>query len=212
MKRIVAVTLASLMLLGTLTACGGNGGQGDAGAASPTPTAGTQTPTPTPTPTLTPAPTPTPTPTPSQGTEDGDTSRGEVFRAAIEGARTEEENEVFSIVTAPDDMDAELYLTLLGLTAEDMTDFAISISPMNIRAYGIAVITPAEGREDAVKEALNGFVELQKSNFERYLEDQYAIAQAALVETLDDGTVVMVMSEGQDDIFSSIETALAENA
>lgn len=190
MKRILSLTLASLFLLSALTACGGN--------------KDTQT---TPTPSQSAVQTPAATPTPSAQPGD-DADRAQLFREAIEGARTDEENEVFTIVTDPGDADAELYLSILGLTAEDMTDFAISISPMNVRAYGIAVITPAEGKSETVENALNGFVDLQKSNFERYLEDQYAIAQAARVETLDDGSLVLVMSENQDDIFTSIQTAL----
>lgn len=55
-----------------------------------------------------------------------------------------------------------------------------------------------------------GFVDQQKQNFEQYLADQYDIANAAKVETLEDGTILLVMSEGQDAIFDSIKDALSQ--
>ena len=36
-----------------------------------------------------------------------------------------------------------MYLELLGLTQEDMTAFALSVSMMNVKAYGIAAVMPA---------------------------------------------------------------------
>lgn len=41
-----------------------------------------------------------------------------------------------------------------------------------------------------------------------YLADQYEIASNARVETLEDGTILMVMCEGQDDVFTAIKTAV----
>ena len=79
---------------------------------------------------------------------------------------------------------------------------------MNVKAYGIAAVMPADGREEAVKEALQGFIDRQKSSFETYLADQYAVAESARLETLSDGTVLMVMCEDQDTVFDAISAAI----
>ena len=89
-----------------------------------------------------------------------------------------------------------------------MESFAISVSLMNVKAYGIAVIKPAQDSEDTVKEGLQGFIDKQKTNFETYLADQYAVAENARLETLEDGTVLMVMCEGSDTVFDQIRTAI----
>ena len=118
------------------------------------------------------------------------------YKAAIEGARSEE------------DM-AELIFGLLNVSEEDMTAYAISVSAMNVRAYGVAAILPAAGKEDLVLEGLNSFVENQKRSFEQYLADQYEIAKEAKVGTLEDGTVLLVMCENQDAVYDSIKDALS---
>ena len=67
---------------------------------------------------------------------------------------------------------------------------------------------PAEGKGEEVLEGVNAFVEQQKQSFQQYLADQYDIASAAKVETLEDGTVLLVMCEDQDTVLESIKTAL----
>ena len=113
-----------------------------------------------------------------------------------------------------------MILESMGLKAEDMTAFGvsgsmmsvkaygISGSMMSVKAYGIAAVMPAEGKEEAVKEGLQGFIDKQKTNFETYLADQYAVAENARLETLEDGTVLMVMCEGSDTVFDQIRTAI----
>ena len=99
-------------------------------------------------------------------------------------------------------------LSVLGLKQEDMTAFGISMSMMNVQAYGIAAVMPAEGKEEAVTQALQGYIDQQKAAFENYLADQYEIAGAARLETLSDGTVLMVMCSDQDTVFDAIKTAI----
>lgn len=98
----------------------------------------------------------------------------------------------------------------MGLTQEDMTAFAISTSMMNVKAYGIAAVMPAEGKEEAVTEALQGYIDRQQQSFETYLADQYEVAKNARLETLEDGTVLMVMCEDQDTIFDGISSSILE--
>lgn len=101
-------------------------------------------------------------------------------------------------------------LEMMGLKAEDMAAFGISASMMNVQAYGIAAVKPAEGKEEAVKEGLQSFIDMQKMNFEFYLADQYEVASSARLETLEDGTVLMVMAQDQDSVFESISKAILE--
>ena len=61
---------------------------------------------------------------------------------------------------------------------------------------------------EAVEAGLQAFMENQQASFQNYLADQYEIALSARLETLDDGTVVMVMCEGQDTVFDAIVSAI----
>ena len=146
---------------------------------------------------------------PEGGTQMSAQERTELYSGAITAARTQEENDAFSIMTSKEDQDGELVLQVMGLEESDMEAYAISVSLMNVRAYGIALILPAEGKSDTVKEALQGYIDLQKSNFQYYLEDQYEIAASARLETLEDGTIVMVISENQDTVYDSIVQSMS---
>ena len=120
--------------------------------------------------------------------------RTQLYQTAIESARDAEMNDVI--------------FELLGVTAADMSAFALSVSPMNIKAYGIAAIYPAAGKSDAVLEGLNAFIDRQKQSFEQYLADQYEIAGNARLETLEDGTILLVMCEDQDAVFDAIRDTI----
>ena len=132
----------------------------------------------------------------------------EAYQTAIESARDAELNEAVPVVTSTEDDTASLVLPLIGITDENTDAFAVAISPMNIKAYGVAAILPAEGKSEEVLEGVNAFVEQQKQSFEQYLVDQYEIANAAKVETLEDGTILLVMCEDQDTVLDAIKTAL----
>ena len=162
----------------------------------------------------------------SSGTDSAVSHTPADYTAALAESRTEEDNGNYTIFTLEGDsytaskgyaehLDSEaiasqgqMSLEVLGLTAEDVESASYSVSLMNVKAYGVAIVKPAEGKTDAVKEALSGFIESQKSAQENYLADQYAIAKAAKLETLKSGEVVLVMCENQDQVFQSIETAL----
>ncbi len=123
------------------------------------------------------------------------------------GGEMAENNPPFTQVSEEDPM-SSMILESMGLAQEDMTAFAISGSMMNVKAYGIAAVMPAQDKEQAVKDALQGFIDRQKSSFETYLVDQYAVAESARLETLSDGTVLMVMCEDQDTVFDAISASI----
>ena len=133
----------------------------------------------------------------------------QAYQSAIESARDDELNTSIAVITSTEDDMAALVLPLIGVTDENSAAFAVAISPMNVKAYGVAAILPAEGKSEEVLENVNGFVDQQKQSFQQYLVDQYDIANAAKVETLDDGTILLVMCEDQDTVLESIKTALS---
>ena len=129
--------------------------------------------------------------------------RTQLYQTAIESARDAEMNEAIGILTdAGDDM-ADVIFELLGVTAADNAELGLMVS-----AYGIAAIYPAAGKSDAVLEGLNAFIDRQKQSFEQYLADQYEIAGNARLETLEDGTILLVMCEDQDAVFDAIRDTI----
>ena len=130
----------------------------------------------------------------------------ELYSSAVNdnGGEMVEYNPAFTEVKEDDG--SAMILESMGLTTGDMQAFAISSSMMNIKAYGIAAIMPAEGKADTVKEALQAYIDRTKSSFEKYLADQYEVAKNAKLETLEDGTILLVMCDGQDEVFEAISS------
>lgn len=151
------------------------------------------------------------------------------YAQIIHDARTDEDNEYQMIFTKQEDgtftaqdgysssydadqLDDEIrnmLLPLLGLEDDQYTDFAASVSATMVQSYAVAIVKPAEGQTDAVKQALQDFVANEQMSMEHYLEDQYEIAKAAKVEVVPSGEVVLVCCENSDAVFSAIKTALA---
>lgn len=136
--------------------------------------------------------------------------RTQLYETAITAARDEETNQVQPVLTSAEGENANLIFSLLGVSAEDMSAFALSVSLMNVKAYAIAAIYPAAGKEDTVLEGLHSFVDSQKQSFEQYLPDQYEIAKNTRLETLEDGTALLVMCENQDPVFDAIRDAIEQ--
>lgn len=103
---------------------------------------------------------------------------------------------------------ADFVLPLVGITDEIAADYAVSASMMNTQSYGVAIVKPAEGQTDAVKAALEDFVQAQQQSFEQYLPDQYEVAKAATVTVADSGEVVLVCCEDGDAVRAAILEAL----
>ena len=101
-----------------------------------------------------------------------------------------------------------MFMEMLGLEADEVTACGVSTSMMMVKAYGIAAVMPAEGEHDDVVEDLQAFIDLKQSQFEFYLPDQYEISLNARLETLEDGTVLMVMTEDQDTVFENISKTI----
>lgn len=130
----------------------------------------------------------------------------ELYTTAIteNGGEMAEYNAPFNGTTE----EGPMMLEVMGLTAEDVTAYAISTSMMMVHAYGIVAAMPAEGKEEAVIAGLQSFIEQKQQAFEMYLPDQYENAKNAKLETLADGTVLMVMTADQDTVFEAIKAAI----
>lgn len=98
---------------------------------------------------------------------------------------------------------------LLGLEDDMVDDFAASVSGMMVQSYGLAIVKPAQGKTDAVVDALKAYVLSEQQSMEHYLEDQYQIAKNAKVETLPSGEVVLVCCENSDTVLANLKKALA---
>lgn len=151
------------------------------------------------------------------------------YTQIIHDAREAEDNDYYMIFSPAEDgkftaqygysdsydaaqLDEEIrsmLLPLLNLEEDMYTDFAASVSGIMVQSYGIAIVKPAEGKADAVKQALQDFVTHEQMSMEHYLEDQYQIAKAAKVEVLPSGEVVLVCCKNSDAVLSAIKTALA---
>ena len=108
-----------------------------------------------------------------------------------------------SIIYAPMYLKNVFYDPLMQALGATNADLGLMVS-----AYGIAAIYPAAGKSDAVLEGLNAFIDRQKQSFEQYLADQYEIAGNARLETLEDGTILLVMCEDQDAVFDAFRDTI----
>ena len=131
------------------------------------------------------------------------------YKEAITAGRSDADNADRPIyITGEEEEMGSIVWDLLGLKAEDLDAYALSVSLMNTQAYCVGLFKPVEGREEAVTSALQTYVEGTQKSFESYLPDQGEIANNAILKTLDDGTVMLVMSEGWDEVAEGITAAL----
>ena len=151
------------------------------------------------------------------------------YTQILHDARPDEDNEYYLIFSPGEDgkftaqygysdsydaaqLDEEIrnmLLPLLNLEEDMYTDFAASVSGMMVQSYGIAIVKPAEGKQQAVSEALDAYVQSQMQSMEHYLEDQYQIAASSHISTAPTGEVILVCCENPEAVMNAIKTALA---
>ena len=151
------------------------------------------------------------------------------YTKILHDARPDEDNEYYMIFSPGKDgkftaqygysdsydaaqLDEEIrnmLLPLLNLEEDMYTDFAASVSGMMVQSYGIAIVKPAEGKQQAVSEALDAYVQSQMQSMEHYLEDQYQIAASSHISTAPTGEVILVCCENPEAVMNAIKTALA---
>ena len=203
MKKIIAAVLCLTMCFALLSACGT---ETESAETDPVTSEEPSTaPTESAEPSEEPSEQPSDEPSTAPETEAPATS---ALADAITSSRTDEENEAYPVFSDKAAIE-DAYYQVVGFTAADVDEIAMSVSLINIKAYGIVIAKPAEGCADTVKAGLQAFIDTQCNNFETYLADQYEIAKNAKLETLDDGTIVMVMCANADAVYDAIVAALA---
>lgn len=202
MKKIIAAVLCLTMCLALMSACGT---ENEPAVTDP---AASGEPSAAPTESAGPEETGEPSEAPETETPETETPAAGALADAITAARTDEENEAYPVFADKDAVE-DAYYQVVGFTAADVDELAMSVSLINIKAYGIVIAKPAEGCADTVKAGLQAFIDTQCANFETYLADQYEIAKNAKLETLDDGTIVMVMCENADTVYEAIVSAIS---
>jgi hypothetical protein len=108
------------------------------------------------------------------------------------------------------DSDDENLATFMQWQEWDKANFevgAFSFSLMNVQAYTIAIVKPAEGQKDTVLKYFADYQQQTENNFDKYLVDQYDIAKSAVTEEVN-GYVVFVMAENAGSIAESIKAKL----
>lgn len=203
MKKIIAAVLCLTMCFALLSACGTENKPAETDPVT------SEEPSTAPTESAEPSEEPSEQPSDEPGTApETEAPATSALADAITSSRTDEENEAYPVFIDKAAIE-DAYYQVVGFTASDVDDIAMSVSLINIKAYGIVIAKPAEGCADTVKAGLQAFIDTQCNNFETYLADQYEIAKNAKLETLDDGTIVMVMCANADAVYDAIVAALA---
>lgn len=131
------------------------------------------------------------------------------YKEAIEAGRTEADNTDRPLsYTGSEEETGSLIWESLGFTEADVDAYAFYLSLMNVQAYCVGLFKPVEGKAETVTAGLQAYIERTQSSFEFYLPDQGEIANAAILETLDDGSILIVMCENQDAVRDAIVAAL----
>lgn len=128
---------------------------------------------------------------------------------AVVASRDEEANMYIPLIVSEEDPLSQFIMPMLGFTAEDTQGFALGVSAMNVQAYAVVAVVPAEGKEETILQGLEGFKALKIQDFTNYLADQLEIAETSHIETLDDGTIVLVMCENQDEVLEKLKGQLS---
>ena len=152
----------------------------------------------------TPAASTTPSPEPALTGE----ALAQHYMDAITAGRTEQDNTDRPINYTGDDADMTMVWELLGVTADQLDAYALSISLMNVQAYCVGLFKPVAGQEDAVLTAIQAYQDNIEQSFSSYLPDQYEIAQSAKVEQLSDSTIAIVMCADAANVYDAIVAAL----
>lgn len=137
-----------------------------------------------------------------------DNALSAAFTEVLQQSRSAEEAEyipAFGSMTNPTWMAVE---GLFGFDNSQVSGFSMAVSQMMVQAYCVAIVQPVEGQEDAVLAGFDSFKSAKMNDFNNYLMDQYEIAENPVVLTMEDGTLVFVMSEHAEEIAANIQENL----
>lgn len=126
-------------------------------------------------------------------------------------SRPTEEAVYMDVVASSEDVGYEDILAMTKLNKDNIDTMALSASLMNVKAYTTAIIKPADGKAEDIKKSLEDWKQTQMSNFERYLADQYDVAQHAIIAE-SNGYIIMAMCENPETFVENVESYLQKEA
>ena len=132
-------------------------------------------------------------------------------------------NEVLNTITTavpiamPGEIPESELEMIMGLSSEDYVSYAGQMCMAMVSADRVVVIEAAEGKIDAVTEALETFKQSAVAQFELYLPDQYEKAQAGRIVVKGNyvvlailGDAIVVEDEGVDAAYVPVDAAIDE--
>ncbi|MGI6031571.1 MAG: DUF4358 domain-containing protein [Eubacteriales bacterium] len=81
---------------------------------------------------------------------------------------------------------------LYNLEEDQLTAAVVYICDDNLRCDELAVLQPAEGQEDAVKEAVQARFDTKLNSFKDYLPDEYALMEEG--EVVQSGNLIVLVA------------------
>ena len=114
----------------------------------------------------------------------------------------------------PGALDETMLTDLLGISAEDVEEFAGNITMVMVSADNLIAVKAKEGKLEAVQNALEDRLAFVNQSFEQYLPEQYAKAQAGKVFTVGDYAFLVIMGRMDHDPaaeVAEIEGKIKEN-
>ena len=132
-------------------------------------------------------------------------------------------NEVLNTITTavpiamPGEIPESELEMIMGLSAEDYVNYAGQMCMAMVSADRVVVIEAAEGKIDAVTEALETFKQSAIAQFELYLPDQYEKAKAGRVVVKGNYAVLVIAgdneviaNQGVEEAYKAVDAAIDE--
>ena len=132
-------------------------------------------------------------------------------------------NEVLNTITTavpiamPGEIPESELEMIMGLSSEDYVSYAGQMCMAMVSADRVVVIEAAEGKIDAVTEALETFKQSAVAQFELYLPDQYEKAQAGRIVVKGNYAVLVIAgdneviaNQGVEEAYKAVDAAIDE--
>jgi hypothetical protein len=132
-------------------------------------------------------------------------------------------NEVLNTITTavpiamPGEIPESELEMIMGLSADDYVNYAGQMCMAMVSADRVVVIEAAEGKIDAVTEALETFKQSAIAQFELYLPDQYEKAKAGRVVVKGNYAVLVIAgdneviaNQGVEEAYKAVDAAIDE--
>ncbi len=103
----------------------------------------------------------------------------------------------------------EVLSTTFNINTEDVEEYAGKTSMMIVSASSYMIMKPAEGKKEAVKEAMADYMAKQEEQWGAYLPAQYDLVKNRL-ETEVEGYLVYVVSEDNDAVLKAIKNNIVK--